>query len=78
MRQTAPSILGTDEIAVDGVIGPGTVHAAERAQKAMDAYLVNALCNARLDFLNQIVENNPSQKAFLDGWQKRVRDFMVA
>lgn len=77
-RQTAPSILGDDEIAVDGVIGSNTVDAAERAQKAMGAYLVNALCNARLDFLNQIVEKDPSQKAFLDGWQKRVREFMVA
>jgi len=76
-RRTAPNLLGTESIAVDGVIGPRTVGAAERIHLAMGGYLVNAYANARLDFLHQLVDRDPSQRVFLDGWQKRVREFMV-
>lgn len=76
-RQTAPSILGEEPVAVDGVIGPQTVAAAERAMDAMGGYLVNAYASARLDYLNRLVEQDPSQRVFLDGWQKRVEAFKV-
>jgi len=77
-RQTAPSVLGEAPVAVDGVIGPQTVAAAERVHAAVGDYLVNVLANARLDFLNGLVAQDPSQNAFLDGWRARVRDFIVA
>ena len=76
-RQTAPRVLGDAPVAVDGVIGPQTVGAAGRVHDAMGGYLVNAYANARLDFLNRLVERDPSQRVFLDGWQKRVAKFKV-
>jgi lysozyme family protein len=76
-RRVAPRLLGAEPIAVDGVIGPQTVGAAGRAHDAMGGYLVNAYANARLDFLHALVERDPSQRVFLDGWQQRVRKFMV-
>ena len=76
-RRMAPSELGSQPVAVDGVIGPGTTGAAKRTHDAMGGYLVNAVANARLDFLNSLVEADPSQAVFLDGWERRVREFMV-
>lgn len=76
-RRVAPTVLGEKAIAVDGVIGPGTVAASRRTFEAMGGYLVNAVANARLDFLHGLVEADRSQEVFLDGWTRRVREFMV-
>jgi lysozyme family protein len=76
-RAGAPDTFGATEIAVDGVIGPGTSGACKLIHGEMGSHLVNAVASARLDFLHRIVERDPSQKVFLDGWEARVREFMV-
>jgi lysozyme family protein len=77
-RRQAPEALGTTPLAVDGVIGPATRAAAARTHALMGAHLVNAVAQARLDFLNALVALRPDQAVFLDGWRRRVREFLVA
>lgn len=76
LRRLAPRLMGVDPVAVDGVIGPQTVGAAERAVDAVTApALVAAYAAARLDYLQGIVDADPDQQVFLDGWTRRVRAF---
>lgn len=64
------SILGVTQ---DGKIGPKTIKATnERDPKK----LFEDLKQNRLDFVNSIVRNNPSQKKFLKGWTNRINSFI--
>jgi len=55
-------------ITQDGVVGSQTINALNNA----DFW---ALCNHRENFFYSIVNNNPSQKVFLNGWLNRLNDF---
>jgi lysozyme family protein len=59
---------GFDPKGVDGKIGPGTLRAAQDADKAMGAWFLAALVQNREDFYHAIVAAKPSQKKFLKGW----------
>jgi len=50
----------------DGVIGPKTISACEKAQAEMGNYLQNALVEERIKFYLAIVSGNPSQKVFVE------------
>lgn len=63
------SILG---VVQDGNIGPKTIKAVNEHDPQK---LFNGLKQNRIDFLNSIVRNNPSQKRFLNGWMNRVNSF---
>ncbi len=60
------------KIVVDGIIGSQTLGIVNQA----DAELVNKnLVDMRLDFYNQIVNSNPSQRFNLAGWRRRANSF---
>lgn len=61
----------------DGVIGPATISACEKAQAAMGNYLQNALVEQRIKFYLAIVSGNPSQQVFLKGWMRRAESFRL-
>lgn len=77
LLQRALKNLGHD-VAEDGQIGPVT-RAAAASAVATDAKAVhNAIADARMEFLNGLVKNDPSQVAFINGWRRRVNSFRVA
>lgn len=62
-------ILGLTQ---DGVVGPKTLAAINLRDQQE---LFNSIYKARLQFLDNIVKNNPSQKRFIKGWKNRLADF---
>jgi len=60
------------KIAIDGIIGAQTIALANQVQPKV---LFDNYKNARLQFFNNIVANNPSQKKFLKGWLNRLNSF---
>lgn len=56
-------------VTADGIVGPKTLSALN-SQKP-EAFF-NLIKNRREQFFNTIVKNNPSQKAFLKGWLRRL------
>ena len=61
-------VLGVE---VDGQFGPVTLG---KLNTFGEMTFVNKYKKERLDFLNKIVQNNPSQKTFLAGWTSRVNN----
>ena len=59
-------ILG---VTVDGIVGPKTL-AALNNRPAEDLFY--QIRQARLNFVAQIIRNNPSQKRFINGWKNRI------
>ena len=55
----------------DGVVGQLTIAAVN---KQNPAELFARIKTARVEFLNNIVKNDPSQKVFLKGWLNRLND----
>lgn len=58
-------------VKVDGIVGPKTIEALNK-QDAKTFF--ETIKKARIDFVNNIVANNPSQKKFLKGWMNRIND----
>lgn len=65
---------GFGPLTVDGVLGPKTTVAAAAADAAMGPLFLQALIDERRIFMRRIVDADPSQAAFLDGWLKRLDD----
>lgn len=59
-------ILG---VAADGVVGEQTLQALHNRPAQT---LFNQIQEARLQFVDQIVRNDPRQKRFLNGWKNRI------
>lgn len=77
MMQRTVNLAGFGPISVDGVIGPGTRGALNKAVDAMGNYFVNALVEERLKFYHRIVERRPASKKFLRGWTRRAESFRL-
>ena len=58
-------------VGVDGVIGPVT---AGKAFQMDNIELCNSICDQRDQFYRRIVENNPSQGKYLNGWLRRINE----
>lgn len=58
-------------VAPDGAIGPATLAAAQKVIADSDAGKLLAIVDARATFLARLVQNKPSQSAFLLGWWRR-------
>ena len=56
----------------DGIVGNKTLTAVNSANQKD---LFDSIKVARTKFLNDIVENNPSQQRFINGWKNRLNDF---
>lgn len=59
-------------VAADGVVGKITLDAINNANQKE---LFNDIFVERIEFLNNIIKNNPSQKKFIRGWRNRLNDF---
>ena len=62
---------------LDGAIGPKTRTAAAHAQLAFGLALTNAIAEARESYMRSIVDRDPTQAVFLNGWVKRARSFRI-
>lgn len=60
------TIVGTT---ADGISGPKTISAINKTDAKT---LFNKIKERRIQFYNNIVKSNPSQKKFLKGWTNRV------
>lgn len=63
------SIVGTIS---DGIIGPVSLSLINTYPQRE---LFDKIKQARIDFYNAIVKNNPSQAKFLNGWMNRINSF---
>lgn len=61
----------------DGLIGDKTIAATNAVLATHEQLFINKLVERRLNFYHAIVENDPSQKIFLNGWEKRANSFLV-
>lgn len=68
-------ILGVDE---DGIIGPGTIAALNKAISVTGPELMEELKAARIEFYKEVVEAHPNQAGELDGWIARTNRFVYA
>ena len=75
MLQKVLNLAGFDCGKPDGVIGPGTIGACNRAADEMGPYLDNALVDARIKYYLAIIERKPSQSRFRKGWLRRAESF---
>ena len=72
VNQTAGMNLMDNSLAVDGVVGPLTLRAINKANVAR---LYNAFLKARAKLYRRIAEVDPTQKEFLNGWLNRLKKF---
>lgn len=71
MLQTACDTADYDPGPIDGIVGARTIAAARLYERSMlDHYLF-----VRAAFMRSIVENDPTQAVFLDGWLNRLKEF---
>lgn len=59
-------------VADDGIVGNKTIQAINEYK----GDLFGALKAQRIEFVNDIVKNNPSQQRFLSGWINRINSFI--
>lgn len=77
MVQQVSIAAGFGPLRADGVMGPRTRRAAEAADRAMADWLLAALVEERRNFYHELVERDPGQRVFLDGWLNRLAAFDV-
>ena len=58
-------------VAADGAIGRGTIAAANKVLEDGNAEALYNIVDQRVTFLARLVQNKPSQAAFLLGWWRR-------
>lgn len=73
--QTTLSSWGYAGIDIDGVIGKKTIAATAQAVKDLGNQLINSLVDCRIDYYKNIVEADPSQAVFENGWIARAESF---
>lgn len=59
-------------VSIDGIVGPKTLYAINAGCQEK---LFNQIKEARIEFVNNIVNRRPAQKKFLRGWLNRINDF---
>lgn len=69
MTKFVQRILGVND---DGIVGPITLGAINSANPA-DLY--NAIKQTRIEFYQDIVDREPDQEIFLNGWLNRINSF---
>ena len=62
-------IVGTD---VDGIVGQKTLDAINKKDPKT---LFNAIKNARIEFVENLVKQRPKDAKFLQGWKNRINSF---
>jgi lysozyme family protein len=59
----------------DGIIGRVTIDQAWTADRALGKHFIASLVNQRIEYYNAIIEKDPSQAAFKNGWIARAESF---
>jgi len=63
----------------DGIIGPGTLKSLGEACAEQGAEAIaHKIADLRIPFYNRLVEIDPTQKDFINGWHNRVKDLKEA
>ena len=63
---------------LDGVLGPHTRELVRQLCNKYGSWAVNnAYVQERIQFCQEIVRNNPSQKIFIKGWTRRANGFLM-
>lgn len=75
--QSIVNQAGFGPVAEDGVIGPLTRESINNAYREMKAYFINAVVEERIAFHENVVNNDPSQNVFLQGWKNRAESFRL-
>lgn len=75
--QQVCNAAGFGELTLDGINGPNTRRAAVEADQSMGDWLLAALVEERRNFYKLIVEIDPTQEVFLNGWFNRLAEFEV-
>jgi lysozyme family protein len=70
--QKVVSQLSGRKLVIDGKIGSGTIAAASSINPKL---LFDALMNYRIAFYKNIVDKDPSQSKFLNGWLNRLKKY---
>lgn len=74
--QKVVNLAGFGPIGSDGLMGPKTRKASEAAQNAMGDLFNNAIAYERINFYERIIESDPSQAVFRNGWINRAKEFL--
>ena len=79
VRLLQQALLDLDRlVSVDGVIGPQTTSTAARAIADLGAKrVIDAVCDRRRDYYQQIIINDPSQVVFKKGWLVRGESYRL-
>lgn len=75
--QSVVNLAGFGVITVDGICGPETMRKVQQAFDEMGNYFVNAVVDERVNFYEAIIERDPSQARFRNGWLKRAESFRL-
>jgi lysozyme family protein len=75
--QQVCNVAGFGPLAVDGACGPLTGRVAAAAERVMGDWLLAALVEERRNFYFALVEREPGQRVFLNGWLNRLAEFDV-
>lgn len=75
--QQACNAAGFGPLAVDGKCGPRTRRAAAEADRVLGDRFLAALVGERRNFYLALVERDPGQGVFLNGWLNRLAEFEV-
>jgi lysozyme family protein len=73
--QTALAQAGINPGQPDGLIGKKTIMAAFKAVQLLGNHFINDLVNCRLNYYQEIINNDPTQAAFKAGWFARAESF---
>ena len=75
--QQVCNAAGFGPVTVDGKCGPHTSRAAAEADRVMGDWFLAALVEERRNFYLALVESDPGQRVFLNGWLNRLAEFDV-
>jgi lysozyme family protein len=78
MMQRICNSAGFGPIDADGVLGPESHGAINKAYSAMGGYFINAIEDERVAYYEYLVKQDPSQQEFIKGWLNRAQQFKVA
>lgn len=75
--QSATNYFNTDQLKIDGHIGPKTIQMTTQTLLFYDKKFINKIVDNRVVFYKDIVDNDKTQKIFLNGWIQRADSFRV-
>lgn len=79
VHQAAKFLQRAIGVADDGIVGPNTLGALEGCCKASSALVIaNRVADQRIPFYHRLVDKDPTQEDFIDGWLNRVNNLKEA